>query len=167
MLFNLMYITKVNKNNAGVKITFVISNLRLWKYTAGSKWYQFPISSNEETGQGANLDFLKYLKNSSFFYICQWCFYKIPKMTHLHKFQMHFHTLISTFKCKQRYSCTCIMYINYIIRGLLYINGTAVRQVERYLNMTKLTVYHMNYAFLFRKFTQKSNQPYSAVNSIT
>lgn len=71
MLFNLMYITKVNKNNAGVNITFVISNLRLWKYTAGSKWYQFPISSNEETGQGANLDFLKYLKNSSFFYICQ------------------------------------------------------------------------------------------------
>lgn len=52
-----MYITKVNKNNAGVKITFVISNLRLLKYTAGSKWYQFPISSNEETGQGANLDF--------------------------------------------------------------------------------------------------------------
>lgn len=64
MLFNLTYITKVNKNNAGVKITFVISNLRLWKYTAGSKWYQFPIGSNEETGQGANL----YL---SFFYICQ------------------------------------------------------------------------------------------------
>lgn len=71
MLFNLMYITKVNKNNAGVNITFVISNLRLWKYTTGSKWYQFPISSNEETGQGANLDFLKYPKNSSFFYICQ------------------------------------------------------------------------------------------------